>query len=111
MICFEPCLNVKTILHRQERNRPMRLAGKVAIVAGAAWGGIGSATAFRLAQEGAKVVVNTRRRADELQRTIEEIVAIGGEAVAVMGDVADENTWQALVSTAIDRFGSLSTLV
>ena len=34
----------------------MRLDGKVAIVAGAAWGGIGPATALRFAEEGAKVV-------------------------------------------------------
>ena len=40
----------------------MRLEGKVAIVAGAAWGGIGAATAYRFACEGAKVVVNTRSR-------------------------------------------------
>ena len=40
----------------------MRLDGKVAIVAGAAWGGIGAATAYKFACEGAKVVVNTRRR-------------------------------------------------
>ena len=40
----------------------MRLEGKVAIVAGAAWGGIGAATAYKFACEGAKVVVNTRRR-------------------------------------------------
>ena len=45
----------------------MRLEGKVAIVAGAAWGGIGAATAYKFAGEGAKVVVNTRRREEKLR--------------------------------------------
>ena len=46
----------------------MRLEGKVAIVAGAAWGGIGAATAYRFACEGAKVVINTRQRVERLSR-------------------------------------------
>ena len=79
----------------------MRLEGKVAIVAGAAWGGIGAATAYKFACEGAKVVVNTRRREEKLAETVQRIQDAGGEAVAVMGDVADETTWQALVETAL----------
>jgi len=89
----------------------MRLEGKVAIVAGAAWGGIGAASALRFAQEGAKVVVNTRRRREKLDETIERIEAIGGEAVGVMGDVADEEMWEACVAAALERFGKLTTLV
>lgn len=89
----------------------MRLEGKVAIVAGAAWGGIGAATAYRFACEGAKVIVNTRRRAEKLAETVARITDAGGEAVSVMGDVADEKTWQALVGTAVERFGSVTTLV
>ena len=79
----------------------MRLEGKVAIVAGAAWGGIGAATAYRFACEGAKVVVNTRRREQKLVETVNRIQDAGGQAVAVMGDVADETTWQTLVKTAL----------
>jgi NAD(P)-dependent dehydrogenase (short-subunit alcohol dehydrogenase family) len=89
----------------------MRLAGKVAIVAGAAWGGIGAATAYRFAQEGAKVVVNTYSREDKLAETVERIEAIGGEAAMVMGDVADVNAWEAMVQTALSRFGKITTLV
>jgi NAD(P)-dependent dehydrogenase (short-subunit alcohol dehydrogenase family) len=88
-----------------------RLTGKVAIIAGAAWGGIGAATAYLFAKEGAKVVVNTRSRADKLAETVERITAAGGEAVSVMGDVADQETWQALVQLAVDRFGQVTTLV
>lgn len=89
----------------------MRLREKVAIIAGAAWGGIGAATAYRFACEGAKVVVNTRRRAEKLAETVARIVDAGGEAVAVMGDVADENSWKELVKTALDRYGKITTLV
>lgn len=89
----------------------MRLEGKVAIVAGAAWGGIGAATAYRFACEGAKVVVNTRRRAEKLAETVARITEAGGEAASVMGDVADESTWKELVKTALERFGKITTLV
>lgn len=81
------------------------LAGKVAIVTGAS-SGIGRATAVLFAREGAKVVVAARRR-DELDRLVDEIAGLGGEAVAVAGDVRDESLAQALVETAIDRFGGL----
>lgn len=89
----------------------MRLQGKVAIVAGAAWGGIGAATAYRFAQEGAKVVVNTFSREEKLQETVDHIHALGGSAVAVMGDIAEETTWQTLVQTALASFGRLDILV
>ncbi|MBM3188801.1 MAG: SDR family oxidoreductase [Chloroflexi bacterium] len=89
----------------------MRLEGKVAIVAGAAWGGIGGATAYRFACEGAKVVVNTRSREAKLAETVERIQAAGGDAVAVMGDASEEATWEALVGAALERYGRVTTLV
>jgi NAD(P)-dependent dehydrogenase (short-subunit alcohol dehydrogenase family) len=89
----------------------MRLEGKVAIIAGAAWGGIGAATAFRFAQEGARVVINTRSRAEKLQETADRIRAIGGEAVTVMGDVKDASAWEAMVGAALERFGKIDILV
>ena len=89
----------------------MRLEGKVAIIAGAAWGGIGGATAVRFAQEGAKVVVNTHRRQEKLEETVSRIEAVGGEAAWVMGDVAEEATWESMVGLALERFGKVTTLV
>lgn len=89
----------------------MRLDGKVAIVAGAAWGGIGAATALRFAREGAKVVVSTRRRREKLNETVARIEAVGGQVVGVMGDVADEGMWRECVELALERFGTLTTLV
>ncbi|CAN5812618.1 SDR family oxidoreductase [soil metagenome] len=89
----------------------MQLAGKVAIVAGAGWGGIGAATAYRFAQEGAKVVINALPEEERLQETAEQIRAIGGEVEVVPGDVADSNTWKALVKRAVDRFGKVNILM
>ena len=89
----------------------MRLQGKVAIVAGAGWGGIGAATAHRFAQEGAHLVINNHRRKEKLEETAEHIRAAGGEVATVMGDVADASTWQALVATALERFGRIDILV
>lgn len=81
------------------------LDGKVAIVTGAS-SGIGYAAAKLFAQEGAKVVVTARRRA-ELGGLVAEIEDGGGHAIAVPGDVKDENLAKALVDTATERFGGL----
>ncbi|MDQ0136866.1 NAD(P)-dependent dehydrogenase (short-subunit alcohol dehydrogenase family) [Neorhizobium galegae] len=81
------------------------LTNKVAIVTGAS-SGIGRAAALLFAREGAAVVVNARGEA-ELQRLVSEIEAAGGRAVAVAGDVADEETHRALLETALGRFGGL----
>jgi NAD(P)-dependent dehydrogenase (short-subunit alcohol dehydrogenase family) len=89
----------------------MRLDGKVAIVAGAGWGGIGAAIAYRFAQEGARLVINNHRRAAKLHQTAEQIRAAGAEAATVIGDVAETSTWEALVATAQERFGRLDILV
>jgi NAD(P)-dependent dehydrogenase (short-subunit alcohol dehydrogenase family) len=89
----------------------MRLQEKVAIVAGAAWGGIGAATALRFAKEGAKLVINTRGRAEKLAETAGHIRQAGGESISIMGDVADADVWQAMVSAALETFGKIDILV
>ena len=81
------------------------LIDKVAIVTGAS-SGIGRATARLFAEEGARVVVTARREA-ELAALVAEIAGEGGEAVAVAGDVRDEEHAEAVVAAAIDRFGGL----
>jgi NAD(P)-dependent dehydrogenase (short-subunit alcohol dehydrogenase family) len=93
------------------KEKKMRLAGKVTIVAGAGWGGIGAATAYRFAQEGARVVVNALPGEERLFETVEQIQAIGGEAVAVPGNVKEAAVWQTLVKTALDSYGQLNILM
>ena len=80
-----------------------RFAGRTAVVTGAA-SGIGAATASRLAEEGAAVVLADVRPADELATTI-------GRAVAVVADVSTEAGWEAIATTAREHFGPPSVLV
>lgn len=89
----------------------MRLKDKVAIVAGAAWGGIGAATALRFAQEGAHLVINTRNRAEKLEETAAHIRAAGGRVTTVMGDVAGASAWEAMTAAALTEFGKIDILV
>lgn len=84
------------------------LDDKVAIVTGAGQG-VGRCHAELLAAEGARVVVNDLTgRADEV---VEAIVAAGGHAVAHRGSVSDWSAAEALVGTALDRFGELHIVV
>lgn len=87
----------------------MRLAGKVAIVTGATKG-IGRVIAATMAAEGAKVVVagRTAKRGEDVAASIR---AAGGEAVFVPADVAEEADVIRLVDTAVETYGSLTTLV
>jgi NAD(P)-dependent dehydrogenase (short-subunit alcohol dehydrogenase family) len=81
------------------------LTGKVAIVTGASTG-IGRATAFALAAEGAAVViadVDVTRGA----QTAEEIADKGGRALFVETDVADDESVATMVERTVDEFGGL----
>ena len=82
-----------------------QLAGKVAIVTGAS-SGIGYEAAKLFARQGARVVVTARRQA-ELDALVDEIGHGGGVAVAVAGDIGDEQLARALVEVAVGRFGGL----
>jgi NAD(P)-dependent dehydrogenase (short-subunit alcohol dehydrogenase family) len=81
------------------------LTNKVAIVTGAS-SGIGRATAKLFASEGAKVVVAARRRT-ELDTLVAEIIASGGVATAIAGDVKDEAFAKSLVDVALTQYGGL----
>jgi NAD(P)-dependent dehydrogenase (short-subunit alcohol dehydrogenase family) len=82
-----------------------QLTGKVAIITGAS-SGIGRAAALLFASEGAKVVLNARRKT-ELDAVVDTITTAGGTAVALAGSVADENVARDLVALAVARFGRL----
>jgi 3-oxoacyl-[acyl-carrier protein] reductase len=86
------------------------ISGQVAVVTGASRG-IGKACALRLAEEGARVVVNYQRSAAAAEAVVAEIVARGGEAFAIQADVADPEGAAALVDAAVSRYGSLQILV
>ena len=85
----------------------MRLQGKIAIVTGAA-AGIGRASAVRLAQDGAKVVLADKTDAAE---AVEAVRACGAEALALTCDVSNEAAVEALCRETEARFGRIDILV
>ncbi|SEG96632.1 NAD(P)-dependent dehydrogenase, short-chain alcohol dehydrogenase family [Nonomuraea solani] len=84
------------------------LAGKRIVVCGGA-SGIGAATAERLVEEGAKVVVGDIDEAGA-EETVKQITASGGTAVAVPFDLADEPSVRALFERAMAEFGGVDGL-
>src|SRR5437879_8389992 len=94
------------------------LDGRVAVITGAGRG-IGREHALLFASEGAKVVVNDLGGAMDgsgddrtpAQQVVDEIEAMGGEAVANADNVADWEGGQRLVNAAIEAFGDLHVLV
>src|SRR3954447_20652488 len=92
--------------------------GRIVIVTGAGRG-IGREEALEFARQGARVVVNdvgvardgTGEDATPAQEVVDEIKALGGEAVANYDDVSDFDGAKRLVQTAVDSFGTLDVLV
>jgi NAD(P)-dependent dehydrogenase (short-subunit alcohol dehydrogenase family) len=96
----------------------IRFDGKVAIVTGAG-GGLGRQHALELARRGAKVVVNDLGGAvdgsgggsEASHRVVEEIKALGGEAIANGSSVTDDAGVQRMVKDAMDHWGRIDILV
>lgn len=88
----------------------MKLQGKTAIITG---GGrdIGSAAAVKLASEGANIVINYFQSSKGADETVAKIEAMGRKAIAVQGDLNNQDDVDALVKTAMDNFGSIDVLV
>ncbi|MEU2032676.1 SDR family NAD(P)-dependent oxidoreductase [Nocardia amamiensis] len=84
------------------------LQGKVVIIAGAG-GGIGEATAERLAEEGASVVVADIVK-DNAYAVAESLRAFGGTALPVAYDQSDEESIRDLIATTVEQFGKLDAV-
>jgi NAD(P)-dependent dehydrogenase (short-subunit alcohol dehydrogenase family) len=87
------------------------LTGKVAIITGSSRG-IGKASAFELAEHGAKVVISSRKR-DACDPVAAEINARYGEgtAIAVAANISDKTALQHLVDETRRHFGQIDVLV
>lgn len=93
-----------------QSNIQSKLAGKTALVTGASKG-IGAAIAKHLAAAGASVVVNYSSSKAGADKVVSEIIADGGKAVAVQGDVSKPADITRLVTEAKAAFGRLDILV
>lgn len=111
----------RTSLQKDMQMHP--LEGKVALITGAsAQRGIGRATALRLAQDGATVVItdidgavdvegNAQQHADLMQATVGEITKAGGTALALTLDVTNPEAVDAAIAQIISTFGRLDIVV
>jgi len=83
---------------------------KNALVTGAS-GGIGAALALALGAAGYRVIVNYRENEQGACQCVDQIVAAGGEAVALRADVSRREETETLLNTIEQRFGFLAYLV
>lgn len=100
----------------------MKLKGKVALVTGSS-GGIGQSIAIRLAEEGAKIVVNYRSNPEGAEETIKAIKATGGDCTMADGFCDSDRGYsiganlgivddvRKLIDQSIEHFGTLDILV
>ena len=86
----------------------MRLKDKVAIITGGSFG-IGRATAFAFAREGAKVVLASRRK-EPGEKVAGEIRTQGGKAIYVSTDVSKTEDVKRMIEFAIGEYGKLDVL-
>lgn len=86
-----------------------RLENKIAIVTGGS-AGIGAATAVRMAEEGATVVVFGRREAP-LKEVVAGITENGGKAAYRVADVSDEATFVEAIDSVASEYGKLDIMV
>ena len=86
------------------------LKGKVALVTGGVRR-IGRATALALAAEGAAVVINARSSLDEAKDAAAEVAKTGVKSKAILADVTDEASVNAMMAEIVRDFGRLDILI
>ncbi|HID94606.1 MAG TPA: SDR family oxidoreductase [Candidatus Latescibacteria bacterium] len=87
----------------------MRLRDRVAVITGSGRG-IGAATAIRLAEEGAKIVVNDINE-ENANKVVDEIKSKGSDAVGVIVDITKMDNAKKLIDTGVEKFGQIDILV
>jgi len=90
--------------------RELPLAGRVALVTGAAKR-LGRSAALRLAREGADLAIHYRSSKDSAEAAAQEIQALGRRCVALQADLGDVSQIRGLFAAAAKRFGRLDILV
>ncbi|GFP88350.1 3-oxoacyl-[acyl-carrier-protein] reductase chloroplastic [Phtheirospermum japonicum] len=87
-----------------------KVEAPVVIVTGASRG-IGKAVALAMGKSGCKVLVNYARSSKEAEEVCKEIEASGGEAITFGGDVSKEKDVDAMIKTAVDKWGTIDVLI
>jgi len=87
-----------------------RLENKTIIITGSSRG-IGKSCAIQCAKNGAKIAVHGRSITDKLKDTVDEIKTLGGQAIAVCGDVSCKADVERIVQKTIHAFGSIDGLI
>jgi (2S)-[(R)-hydroxy(phenyl)methyl]-succinyl-CoA dehydrogenase BbsD subunit len=87
----------------------MGIQNRVALITGSA-SGIGKQTARRMAENGAKVVINDIV-AEKVEKTVNEFKADGLEVMGQVADISSKESVDAMVQATVDNFGSLDILV
>ncbi|WP_313685044.1 SDR family oxidoreductase [Pantoea sp.] len=85
------------------------IKGKVIVITGAS-SGLGEAAARLLSAKGARIVLGARR-AERIESLAKELIAQGGEAIAVTTDVVSREEMDALVNAAVTKFGRIDVLI
>jgi len=85
------------------------IAGKIVVITGAS-SGLGEATARLLSAEGAIVVLGARR-VERLKSLADELIAKGGQALAIASDVTDREQVKKLVEAAVQKFGRIDVII
>jgi len=99
----------------------MELKGRTALITGSTGSGMGRSTAFRLASDGANIILNygTHHRTGQVLRDAEEnanrvakvVEELGGKALVFQADTRDPDQVKAMVYAGIKKFGAIDILV
>jgi len=87
-----------------------RLEGKIALVTGSSQG-IGQGVAVRLAQEGAKIVVNYHSHPEGADDTLKQIHDAGSEGIAIQADLGQTAEIDSLIQQSLAKYGQIDILV
>lgn len=87
-----------------------RFSGRNVLITGASRG-IGRACALQLAQDGANVAINYRSHPDEAEEVAAEVRKLGGKALTLQADVADQAAVEEMVARTVKEFGSLEMFI
>lgn len=88
------------------------LSGKVALITGAGFGGLGAQSAIALAEAGCKIVISDLpTREEDLNQTSQEIKKYTSETISVPMDITNEEDVNNVVDAAIDKFGKIDILM